>query len=282
MAKLDYVFQTDSSEVNDIFQKRNNYLIEYSKKRSTKEKKCALYFSSNEIYYPNTSDSFQNKIVKKDRFEWYHTRVDQVDKHIFIRDIKKQWYLTGISAECNSIEKLGAFLKKEIEGYKVICIGSSAGGFAAVLFGSILNAEAIYSFNGQFFLYDLLSISTANVDPIIFREKDNKLVNQYYSLKKKITKPENIFYFYSDRSKWDISQYEHISNLGIQVIPFRTSHHGIPFLKTNMNFVINNPRSWIRELVGKVQYPLFFSIKIEGVYNTILSLYNQLKIKYWN
>ena len=177
MENLDspFVFQTDSNLVQESLN-NPNYLIEYSEADSIFEDKyCAVYFSSNNIYYPNTKYEFQKQILNKNRFEWYGARIQKASKHIFIRDNKKQWYLEGINNNFNSIEKLEAFLIKETKGYKTIMLGSSAGGYAAVLFGSLLKSEYILSFNGQFKLNDLLKSSNESIDPIIFREKNNQL-----------------------------------------------------------------------------------------------------------
>ena len=81
----------------------------------------------------------------------------------------------------NTIPLLLEWLKKETRGYEVYTVGSSAGGYAAVLFGYSLNAERIISFNGQFILYDLLSTSTPEINPILFQdhslsEKRNYLI----------------------------------------------------------------------------------------------------------
>lgn len=275
------VFQTDSEIVNKVYNENANYLVEYSVGFSDSKKEgetfCILYFSSNDIYYPNTEEAFINQLVNVNRYEWYKMRVNVGAKHIFIRDIKKQWYLTGINNETNSIEKLYQHLKKETEDYKVIALGSSAGGYAAVLLGSLLNAEQILTFNGQFYLSDLLKKSSEAINPILFREAKNKSINQYYSIRDYIKHPERIFYFYSDRSEWDISQYKHISDLGINAIPFRTSHHGIPFLKSNLLHVLNLKTSQLLKLVGHTQYPLFFSFKVEGLFNTFLSFFQQTK-----
>lgn len=280
MAKLDYAFQTDSAIISESYRQNDNYLVEYSERNSGSGiKTCALYFSSNDIYFPNSEEVFKDQIIKKNRYEWYNTRLKKADKHIFIRDIKKQWYLHGISEKHDSIEKLFELLKLETEGYKIITVGSSAGGYAAVLLGSLLNCEYALSFNGQFFLEDLLITSTPELQPIVFREKNNTKINQYYSIKKFLKEQLKIFYFYSNRSDWDVTQYNHISDSSINCIPFSTSHHGIPFLKSNLNIVLNSSEEWLLRLVGKVQNPLLFSVKSEGIINTILSIYVQLKKK---
>ena len=70
-----------------------------------------------------------------------HKTID--DKWRFVRDVYKQWYLKGVNAEIDSIEKLYEFLKAETEGYQIVTVGSSAGGYAAVLFGYLLNATKV-------------------------------------------------------------------------------------------------------------------------------------------
>ncbi|MBN2779202.1 MAG: hypothetical protein JXR36_16340 [Bacteroidales bacterium] len=281
METINPVFQVDSFEVNEVYNTHTNYLIEYSYSADIKSEYnnnyCILYFSSHDIYYPNTSTSFQNQLINKNKFEWYGTRIKKGKKHIFLRDIKKQWYLTGINSEINSIEKLKNFLIKETNGYKIITIGSSAGGFAAVLFGSMLNAEIVFTFNGQFFLADLLSRSSIEIDPIIFRERNNPKINKYYSLRKYLENYKtNILYFFSNKSSWDNEQFNHISDIGINVIPFNTKHHGIPFLKSSLKHVINMPQKELIRLNGITQNPFLFSLKIEGLSSTMKGMFKQI------
>jgi hypothetical protein len=279
METMTYVFQADSEEVNKVYLTEPNFLIKYPEGANGHSGNnipfCVLYFSSNDIYYPNTPEAFKNQLVKKNRFEWFGTRVNYGQKHIFLRDLKKQWYLTGINGKINSIEKLEQFLRKETEGYQVITVGSSAGGFAAVLFGQLLNARCTFTFNGQFVLSELLEKTSESLNPIVFRERDNVLVNKYFNLRSFITRPEIIFYFYSAKSPSDAIQYRHISDMGINAIPFRTSHHGIPFLKSNLKYVLNYTIPELEKVSKKNQHPLLFSFKTEGPYGTITSLVRQ-------
>lgn len=275
MEKLNFSFQTDSEIVKSAYSLQANYLIEHSNTTGSTEKYCILYFSSHDIYYPNNENSFKTQILEKNKFEWYNTRIIKGEKHIFIRDIKKQWYLTGINSQINSIEKLYEFLHAETLGYKTISIGSSAGGYAAVLFGSMLNSETVLTFNGQFMLSDLLGsspkkYSSETIDPIVFREKDNPAINKYYSLIPHIRNPKRIYYFFSNQSDWDLVQYNHISNSGLQLVPFRSNHHGIPFLKTSLSRVVNMPVVKMQQFVGKTNSPVIFSIKINGLIKTIM------------
>lgn len=152
--KTCYVFQVDSDIVQQVYNEQNNFLIEYDNQGN--KNWCAIYFCSNDIYYPNTEEIFRKRIVEKNFFEWYHSRINMASKHIFVRDVFKQWYLMGINAKINTPEKLTEFLRKETEGYNIVTIGSSAGGYAAILHGSLLSAKYILAFNPQFEIKSLL------------------------------------------------------------------------------------------------------------------------------
>lgn len=74
------MFQIDSGIVRDVYNKQPNYEIEYDE--SCLENVCAIYLSSNDIYFPNTEEIFRKRIVEKFFFEWFHTRF-KARKHIF-------------------------------------------------------------------------------------------------------------------------------------------------------------------------------------------------------
>lgn len=96
-------------------------------------------------------------------------------KHIFIRDVFKQWYLAGINSNINTPEKLIEFLRKETEGYHTVMLGSSAGAYAAILYGSLLQTKKVLAFNPQYELKSLLNRSSEKINPLVFRlEKSGK------------------------------------------------------------------------------------------------------------
>jgi len=271
----DFVFQSDSDIVRHFYQADKNYIIEFDEDHDNNI--CVLYFSSNNIYETNTEEGFGDSIVKKNKYEWYKTRIIKARKHIFLRDLLKQWYLTGINSTYNSPELLYEFLKKETNGYHVISIGSSSGGFAAVLYGSLLKAIRIVSFNGQFEVFSLLSTSNSAVNPILFRNRNIIILTQYYEVSKFITNPSNIFYFFSTRSTWDKEQFEYIRLKGINSTGFLTSHHGIPFLKCNLSRILSLTNESLLKMNKKIYHPLFFSLKMVGLVKTIRGLYAQLR-----
>ncbi len=273
------VFQVDSLIVNQVYQERPNYLIE-----STGEgKKCAIYFSSNDIYYPNTEEVFRKRIVEKNFFEWYKIRVRDAGKHIFVRDVFKQWYLKGVNKDLDSIEKLAAFLKKETEGYEVVTIGSSAGGYAAILFGLLLKAHIVMAFNPLFELESKLTTSNELVSPLLFRLKDTDVKNYFDLTHLFYPSIPNIYYFYSEKSLRDFRQYHHIvHNIArqIHIIRFKTSHHGIPFLKNALPFVINMSEKELMRLEKRSHHPIAFTLKCVGVKATMQGIFHQLLDRY--
>jgi hypothetical protein len=272
-----FVFQTDSQLVNDIYQNNPNYRIEYLD--SLPNQICVIYFSSNDIYYPNTDKSFIYNIKEKDKYEWYGTRIPNAYKHIFLRDIKKQWYLSGINKDIYTPQMLLAFLQKETLGYSVILVGSSAGGFASVLYGSLLNAIKVYTFNGQFEINSLLKTSTPDIDPLIFRYASDENLRPFYDTKPFINNHTKIFYFHSSKSQWDMEQLDHMKDTGIHLISFITNHHGIPFLKCNIPPIFSLDSEKLLKLKNKKHHPLFFSIQQVGLIETVRGLYLQISNK---
>ena len=99
-----FVFQTDSDIVRNVYDTQHNYLIEYNEQCKDKTY-CAVYFCSNDLYYPNVEDIFRKRIVEKNFFEWYNLRIEKAYKHIFVRDVFKQWYLSGINQSIDSPER---------------------------------------------------------------------------------------------------------------------------------------------------------------------------------
>jgi hypothetical protein len=275
--KDDFVFQIDAAIVREAFEK-DNFLIEYDEQCVDKGT-CAIYFSSNDIYFPNTEDVFKSRIIEKNFYEMFSTRVKAAYKHIFLRDIYKQWYILGINSRIHSPELLHKFLMEETEGFSVITVGSSAGGYAAVLYGSWLSAKRVFSFNGQFELRTLLQTSNPQTDPLLFRNAASE-VARYFDLRNFINRKIDIYYFSSLGSAWDNQQYHHVKDItSLKPILFKTAHHGVPFVKSALPVVINMEGDALNKWIGKMFNPIFFSINVGGLSNTIITLYKQLAVR---
>lgn len=107
-----------------------NYRIDYD---SSNKGCAAIYISSNGIFYPDTVECFNKTIFEKDRYEFTKLKIKRADKHIFIRDIYKHWYVDGLNSTMDSVDKIVDWLKSEVLGYKeIILVGISGGVFVSL------------------------------------------------------------------------------------------------------------------------------------------------------
>ena len=108
------------------YTKDSNCRIEYT---GEKRDCVAIYLTSNNLFFPHTEEMFWKAVVEKDRYEWTKQKISYVQKHIFLRDIYKQWYASGINSTLDSIDKVVEWLKVEVKDYtRIVCLGSSGGG----------------------------------------------------------------------------------------------------------------------------------------------------------
>ncbi len=269
-----YVFQADDPVVLHQYNNSDNYLIEFTP--GADKTYCALYFSSHFVYNPNNEEAFKRDVIRKNKYEWFGTRIPYVHKHIFLRDIIKQWYLTGINGKINTPEALLRFLQKETDGYKIIAMGSSAGGFASIIYGQLLKAEMILSFNGQFEIDSQLKTSTPIIDPIVFRNQHNPELRKYYDTRNFIVNPKSIHYFFSKKSAWDFQQQSHIADIEMYKTAFITVHHCVPFLKSNLPAILRQGKKNLEKLSGKTYHPLIFSFLQVGPITTLSSVFETI------
>ena len=71
---------------------------------------------------------------------------------IFVKDFWQCWYQKGLLGLTKNIEETISFLQKEISDInpkKVIFVGTSAGGYASIVFGILLNVNEVLSFAPQ-------------------------------------------------------------------------------------------------------------------------------------
>lgn len=89
-------------------------------------------------------------------FHNYLKSYNNVDK-LFLRDIKMRYYLTGLKNNTSNFNETVEIIKNMTvdRGYKkIIAIGCSAGGYAAILYGNLLNFSKIIAFSPQTVLND--------------------------------------------------------------------------------------------------------------------------------
>jgi len=128
-------------------------LTTYINEKDINNKKLVVSFASNGL---PEKDFFQRKTsLMKLKYERNDFDV------LYLRNQSK-WYLGGLPGIGKNINCTIAFLKKEFAKYdKVCCIGGSAGGYASLLFGSLLKVNRVITINAQ----TDLQYCVDNIDP---------------------------------------------------------------------------------------------------------------------
>ena len=81
---------------------KDNYKVVNRKKGGY----CVIYCSSNSIWYPNEEYAFRQAIIERDRYEWENIHSTLATKEIYVRDVYKSWYVSGINEHVDTINKL--------------------------------------------------------------------------------------------------------------------------------------------------------------------------------
>jgi hypothetical protein len=82
-------------------------------------------------------------------YEFFEATKDAGYSRILLRDKHKVWYHRGIDRQRPNYPSLIKYLNSEIEQLqpkKVICLGTSAGGYAAIVAGHHLRADYVHAF----------------------------------------------------------------------------------------------------------------------------------------
>lgn len=238
---------------------------------------CYVFCSSNDIWYPNTQQAYEESIINRDRYEWTSFSLTNARKRIYVRDIYKSWYVTGVNKEIDSIDRLVNLIAKESEGLKLVCIGSSSGGYLAVLLGCLLNADHVLCFSAQMELNNQWAIEK---NGLLQNYKSDQKRNRYYDLKPYIEKSNTpIYYFVPIDCTQDRHHYDHISGCqNIRSFCLKSKHHGVVVSKCNLPVLINSSKeeleSLYKKLVGKQTSIIMFSIKLVGVRKAFVGVVN--------
>lgn len=270
---------TDREIVRYCYNNMPNYLIEMNSEINSNI--CAIYFSSNGIDSMCKNDEeYESTIVKKNRFEWKKNKVKKAEKHIFIRDVLKEYYVEGINKNLNNCNRVFDFLRSETNNMRIITIGSSSGGYAATLFGILLKADYIFSFTGQFNLYHMSLQSNPNRDPLhnplLYKHIDDNEYSRYYDLlplMKTCSIP--IFYLAGDH-RLDYMQRQLVkSYYCVYEFDIKGKDHVFPCYIFNIMDVINKPVDELKKLSekyrGKTINKFIFSLQVSGILKSVES-----------
>ena len=73
-------------------------------------------------------------------------------RRLFVRDVKRVWYHHGVPGLGNRVDVVAKSLRAILDeqgAERVVVIGYSAGGYAALLFGALLSADLVFSLEPQ-------------------------------------------------------------------------------------------------------------------------------------
>ena len=128
-----------------------------------------------------------------------------VSKHFYL-DEYSDLYHKGLAGITRSIDETATYLKNEIKDYKrVIFLGNSGGGYAAILFGSLLEVATVVAFVPQTI-------------------RHNNVVDEKYRDSSIFINNKTNYYIYGDTSILNPQDCHHISHCE------RIAHHPNVFL----------------------------------------------------
>ncbi len=263
--------QVDLAEVRRAYEELDNYQVldRPRHRRAHGPLRCVVFFSSHGIYFPNTDEQVRARIFRGDRYEWRKNVPPWADRVVFLRDVQKQWFVEGINSRVNSVDGVLALLKDQTAGYETVCVGSSAGGYAAMLFGCLLGAERVVSFSGQFSLVGITDRYPGE-NPVLERHGVDASFGRYLSLVSLLRQSRTpVFHLYPRGVPEDVEQVRLVADASnVFVFPFRYGGHGVPCYLVNCVdlFGMSGQRLMrlSREISRKDISPLRFSVKVSG------------------
>jgi hypothetical protein len=88
-------------------------------------------------------------------FEFFNLAAGIGTSKIFVRDLEQAWYHFGLPGLSRDIEGTAKLLRNEVTRLapgRVIMCGNSMGGYAAILFGHLLEVDEVHAFCPQTFI----------------------------------------------------------------------------------------------------------------------------------
>ena len=127
----------------------NRNILSYQAKIDTTAKIYTSINNNKLIVSFSGQKSRMDTIVQFEFVKFLAENFNNYDRHFYL-DKYCKWYHRGIDKISTNIDETILYLKNIIDKYdEVIFIGNSAGGYAAILFGSLLNIDKVIAFKPQ-------------------------------------------------------------------------------------------------------------------------------------
>lgn len=97
----------------------------------------------------------RGKVLHKPGFEFVKISQPYPVKRIFVRDLADHWYHAGLGSATRNVVENAAFLRTLVDAQNVdrlVVTGSSSGGYAALLHGTLMQADIVLGFAPQTFI----------------------------------------------------------------------------------------------------------------------------------
>lgn len=75
------------------------------------------------------------------RFDYLNTAIREGQSALFFRDRANAWYHLGVDGAAGSVHAIADLIRTEAAGRRIVTIGPSMGGYAALLIGHLVGAE---------------------------------------------------------------------------------------------------------------------------------------------
>ena len=88
-------------------------------------------------------------------YEFFNITNDLMVNKLYLRDIDQAWYHLGLRNYAKNIHGVAGFLRERVRASgasRVVMVGNSAGGYAAILFGLLLDPDLVLAFSPQTFI----------------------------------------------------------------------------------------------------------------------------------
>ncbi len=168
-------------------------------------------------------------------FEFFQaTKFLPINK-IYLRDPFQCWYHYGLPGIADDLSGIAQYLNSILDSHginKCVLIGNSMGGFAAILFGILLNAQVVHAFSPQTFIDQF---SRWRFSDRRWQKQINKIYllksKKILNLKKKLAKKNydgifNIYYSLAD--PLDVIHAKQVEKCkNIQLYSYQTGGHNL-------------------------------------------------------
>jgi hypothetical protein len=172
-------------------------------------------------------------------FEFFSllAREDPAVKRVFVRDLRQAWYQHGVEGAGASVPEVAARLREIAAtsgAERVVTIGASAGGFGAILFGALIEADAVHAFSPQTFVdrrHRALYLDRTNRPQIAALRASLGARGSYFDLRRVVARADGSTGYvihYPARNRTDVLHALRMRSLpGVELRPYPTRAHNV-------------------------------------------------------